>query len=237
MNVAVVIPWRPGCPHRERALAWMLRRYDLHHPWDVSLGLSPEGPFSRSAAILDGVSRTDAEVLVVADGDVWCDEIPTAIDAVAEHGWAIPHRLVHRLSEESTTAVLAGADWRGLPLSADNRQDARPYVGHETGTLVVLRRDVLELAPPDPRFVGWGQEDDAWSCALRTLVGPPWRGRADLVHLWHPSQPRISRQVGNRQSLALAGRYRAAKNRPDRMRSLIEEAGWRSSRPSPTPSS
>lgn len=226
MTVAVVVPWRPGCPHRQAALDWVLAAYASHHPdWDVVLGTSAEGPFSRSQAILDAAHRTDADVVVVADSDVWVDPdaMRTAVEA-SVHGWAIPHTLIHRLSPESTAKVLGGADWRGLPLSTDNTQDRRPYRGHETGTLVVFRRDVLDDVSPDPRFVGWGAEDDAWAYALRCLAGPPWRGPADLVHLWHPPQPRLSRRVGSRESRALLERYRRARRDPDAMRALVDEA-------------
>lgn len=221
-TVSVVVPWRQGCPHRQRAWEWVRGRYDDAHPdWEIVQGESPAGPFNRSAAILDGARRSAGDVIVVADGDVWCDPQP-AIEHLTT--WSIPHLMLHRLSMESTARVLAGGDWRGLPLSTDNRQDSRPYKGFETGTLVVLRREVLVDVPPDRRFVGWGQEDQAWSAALRTLVGPPWRGHDDLVHLWHPPQPRRSRVVGNSESQALLRRYRNARRSPDAMRALVEEA-------------
>lgn len=224
MNVSVLVPWTPGCPHREAAWDLIRATYTSEFPrWEIITGdgATPDG-YSRTRAILDAYDRSSGDVLVVADADVWCHP-GLAVLAAVENGWAIPHDKIHRLSAESTLSVLAGADWRGLPLSTDNPQDARPYRGHETGTLVLLRRDVFAAAPPDPRFVGWGQEDDAWALALHTLVGKPWRGTDDLVHLWHPAQPRQSRTVGNPANLALYRRYRAARRRPEAMRSLLEE--------------
>ena len=222
MTVSVLVPWRPGCPWRERSWLWVQARYAEHHTeWEIVEGNCADGPFNRSEAILDAASRASGDVFVVADSDVWCDPQP-AIDNL--DGWAIPHTLIHRLSEDSTRQVLAGSDWRGLPLSTDNRQDSRPYRGHETGTLVVLERDLLLDVPPDVRFVGWGQEDDAWSLALRALAGTPWRGTDDIVHLWHPAQPRLTRRVGTEAGEALFKRYSAARRDPARMRSLIEEA-------------
>lgn len=224
MTVSVVIPWRGGCQHRGHALAWVLNRYAWHHPdWVVVIGHSPNGPFSRAAAIIDGASRADSDVVVVADGDVWCDGLAAAVDHAAT-GWAVPHQLIHRLSPESTDLVLHGADWRGLPLSTDNKQDAKPYLGNETGTLVALNRDVLLEVPPDRRFTGWGQEDRAWATALHTLVGDSWRGPADLVHLWHPPQERRSRVIGNDSNLALLRRYQTARSNSTAMRALIDEA-------------
>lgn len=225
MTVSVVVPWRAGCPWREKAWEWVQARYAAAHPdWELVTGTCADGPFNRSAAILDATSRASGDVLVVADADVWCDPQP-AVDRVDESGWAIPHLLIHRLAETSTLALLDGEeDWRGLPLSGDNPQDSRPYRGHETGTLVVLRRDVLEDVPPDRRFVGWGQEDDAWALALRKLVGVPWRGRGDLVHLWHPAPPRLTRRVGNPESLALFRRYDRARRNRAAMRALVDES-------------
>lgn len=224
MNVSVLVPWTPGCPHREAAWDLIRATYTSEFPsWEIVTGdgATPDG-YSRTRAILDAYDRSSGDVLVVADADVWCHP-GLAVLAAVENGWAIPHDKIHRLSAESTLSVLAGAGWRGLPLSTENPQDARPYRGHETGTLVLLRRDVFAAAPPDPRFVGWGQEDDAWALALHTLVGKPWRGGDDLVHLWHPAQPRQSRTVGNPANLALYRRYRSARHRPEAMRSLLEE--------------
>jgi hypothetical protein len=221
-SVAVVVPWRDGCPHRGAALAWVGAMFTLHHPdWQIVLGRSPEGPFNRSAAIIDGAQRSDGDVIVVADGDVWTDYGP-AVTHCAEFGWARPHRLVHRLSAESTERVLAGADWQGLPLSVDNGQDHKPYRGFDTGTAIVVARDVLFDISPDVRFVGWGHEDQAWGRALRVLHGEPWRGDADLVHLWHPPQPRRSRSVGSVESKRLWQRYKAADR--NGLRRLVEES-------------
>lgn len=231
MSTAVLIPWQSGCPHRVAALDWTLTRIEAAHPdWTVHLGdgATPDG-FSRTRGLLHAAAQApDADVLVCMDSDVWCDPAE-AVEHAAETGWAIPHRMIYRLSRTSTATLLADPwmDWQGLPLcepSADNRQDARPYVGHAAGTLVVLTREAFDLASPDPRFVGWGSEDDAWACALRTLVGKPWRGTDDLVHLWHPPQPRLDRRVGTRDNQALFGRYKKANGNRAAMRALLDEA-------------
>jgi hypothetical protein len=224
VKVSVLAPFTPGCPHREDAWAYVLGRYTAEHPdWEIVVGRSPGSLYSRTAAILDAASRASGDVLVVADADVWCDPAEAATKALGS-GWAIPHRLIHRLSPESTEQVYAGADWRTLPLSQDNAQDRRPYVGNEAGTLLVLTRSAFEAAPPDPRFAGWGQEDEAWALALRTLIGKAWRGTADLVHFWHPPQERLDRIRGNQENQALLRRYRQAASRPSRMRPLVAEA-------------
>lgn len=221
-SVAVVIPWRSGCEHRERAHDWVLAQLaDKFPDWEVVHGESPDGPFNRSAAILDGASKTDADVLVCLDGDVWCDNLREAVTNVTT--WAVPHRLLHRLSEASSAKFMSGHPLDGLELDKSNSRDRRPYVGNAGGTLVVLTREAMVQAPPDPRFVGWGQEDEAWALALTRLVGKPWRGKADLVHIWHPPQERQSRAIGSPEGAALLARYRQADS-PEAMRALLAEA-------------
>jgi hypothetical protein len=222
VSITVLVPWSDTGPERAAAWAWVRSRYEsagLH----VVTGHSDASGFSRTGAILDARGRTDADVLIVADADVWCDDVDELVAQAFVHGWAIPN-LLYRLSAESTDQVLAGASWRGLPLSTDNPQDSQPYRVHPAGTLLALTAETFDAAPPDPRFVGWGQEDDAWAITLRTLVGPPTRIPADVVHLWHPPQPRRTRVVGNEANVRLLRRYQRAQRRPDRIRALLEEA-------------
>lgn len=230
MTVSVVIPWAVAdCPHRQRALEWVLARYAEVHPgWQVVLGDDPEaattGLFSRTTAITRGVAAADGDVLVVIDGDVWCP-LDTAVRVVATAGapWVVPHGLIHRLNAEATELVLDGFRWSpgSLPLSGDNEQDAQPYRGHPGGTALVLGREAWEAAPCDVRFRGWGSEDRAWTLALRTLVGEEWRGHAHLLHLWHPPQPRLSRVTGTKANDELRRLYERAARRPEAMAELV----------------
>lgn len=224
MTVAVLVPFRGGEPHRDRNWSWVRSRYE-QAGFDVIVGTTDVEGFSRTQAILNAREQSDADVFIVADADVWTD--PAAllggVSQARASGWAVPNEKLHRLSEESTWRVLAGEDWHGLPLSTDNAQDSKPYRVHEGGTLLIVTAEAFDTAPPDPRFVGWGQEDDAWALALRCLVGVPWRGAADLVHLWHPAEPRQTRIIGNDRNVQLVTRYRNARRRPDVMRALIEE--------------
>lgn len=217
-RVRVVIPWRAGCPHREASLAWLLPRW-RQHGYEPVLGHAPAGAWCKAAAVADGLRRTRGDVVVIADADVWTQGIGAAVAAVRRsEPWAIPHDQVHRLAADATAAVLRGARLGG-------RLAQPAYRGLEGGGITVLRRELYERAPLDDRFAGWGQEDEAWALALRTLAGRPWRGDAPLWHLWHPPQPRESRRWGSPAARTLYRRYRHAARRPDRMRALLDEIG------------
>jgi hypothetical protein len=165
-----------------------------------------------------GVAAASHDLVILADADCLTDGIPAAIKAVADGAaWAIPHRKVFRLSEESTDRFVETGE-------VTHPLDRRAYVGMPGGGMVVARRDVLLDCPLDPRFRGWGQEDESWALALTCLVGKPWRGTADLIHLYHPPEPRMSRRKGSPESWGLFKRYRAAARNPDAMRALLKEA-------------
>lgn len=220
MRAGVLIAWRPGCPHRARALEHLQARYNHEHPdLTVTLGEPPAGPWVKATSIAAAIEQTDAEVVVVADADVWTDALATSITAVrAGAPWAIPHRGVHRLTADSSDQFIAGAPLDVLDL------DERAYLGVEGGGIVVLPRKTYEACPMDPRFHGWGGEDESWGLALRALHGPAVRGRGQLVHLWHPPQPRMTRRSGSPESRSLRKRYARAARDPAAMTVLIEEA-------------
>lgn len=221
MSVAVVVAWRGGCPYRERALAWVRARYAERHPqWELVVAEAPPGPWVKAEAVMPAIGRTAADIVVIADADVWCDGLGEAVSAVREGAvWAIPHRTVRRLTEGAVTALLAGTE----PPQADVAE--RPYPGVAGGGYVIAHREVLLSVPLDPRFVGWGQEDEAWATALTCLAGPPWRGEADLIHLWHPPQERLTRRRGSPEGWQLRRRYVRAKHDPSAMRALLNEIG------------
>lgn len=219
MTVSVLVPWRPS-PERVAAWEFLRPRWDALG-WQVVTGEPPPGPWVKALAVADALGRADGDVLVLADADVWCDDAAWAVQEVQSGAaWAMPHWEVCRLDRASTDAVLAG----DAPLRRGLTYDRRPYVGRRGGGITVLRRETYGRAPMDPRFVGWGREDDAHALALRCLAGGERRGFADLWHLWHEPQPRPALGKGSPESEALHARYVAAKRDPDAMQALLDEA-------------
>lgn len=217
MSVDVVVPWRAGCPHREEAWRWVRGRYEADG-WSVIEAPAPDGPWCKAAAVTPAVRASGAEVVVVADADVWCDELERAVYAIVcgQADWSMPHGKVHRLDLDGTRAFVAGE-------KVGKRRAQRPYPGVWGGGIVVLRRETFLDCGLDHRFLDWGQEDVSWSLALSTLHGEGWRGDAPLWHLWHPPEPRLDRQKGSTEGWALYRRYRGARDDPDAMRALLEE--------------
>jgi hypothetical protein len=218
MDVEFVIPFAGNDPHRLRALDWLCMH--CQYPYAVAT-LSP-GPWIKGLATWPAVKCSEADIIVIHDADVWTEGLDEAIQAVVDGAaWAQPHAMVHRLSESGTDAVLDGDRWEDQELV---QSPYRASVRCGAGGIMVAKREVLLDIPIDIRFVGWGQEDVSHDLALTTLVGQPWRGKADLVHLWHPSSPRLSRRVGSPAGWDLFCRYHEARLDPADMLALVSEA-------------
>lgn len=220
LTVDVIVPWRGGCPHREAAWAWVRARYRETFPgWCLRPSSAPPGPWCKGRAVAHAAASSTADILVVADADVWTPGIGRAVLEVARGApWAMPHHLLRRLSRASTQALLEGAS------IDDESLDQPAYRGLDGGGIVVLSSEVFAVVPIDPRFTSWGQEDESWAAALWTLLGPAWRGRDALIHLWHPPQERASRRHGSQANWALRRRYLRTRRDPRAMTALIGEA-------------
>jgi hypothetical protein len=214
MAVEVIVPFAGTDPDRKLARDWALSR--IAFPFKVATGPLP---FNKALTVMPTIERSSAEIIAVHDADVWTPGLACAVQAVHDGApWAIPHWGVHRLSEAATRAVLGGSGWPGQPL-------ARPvYTGMAGGGVVVALRDTLLDIPLDPRFNGWGQEDESWAMALWCLMGEPWRGEDPLVHLWHTLEPRQGQRTGNQAGWNLRNRYAQVRHDQPGMRQLIQEA-------------
>jgi hypothetical protein len=209
-GVAVLVPWAGSCAHRVAAWGYVHSWYERNHPtWKIIRGHGRSGAqWCKAQAVADALSRTRADVLVVADADVIAPDIGRAVREVTEGSpWAIPHDKLHRLTEEATRQVLRGADPQAVCAARTSLTQA-PYRGYAGGGITVVRRHVYGSTPLDPRFLGWGQEDESWATALTLMHGQPWRSTGPMWHLWHPPQARISRTTGSHGSRQLAQQYR-----------------------------
>jgi hypothetical protein len=219
----VVIPWSANNgPERRRALRWIVKQYERWHPdWSIDIRTGDEGEWRKGAIVNAGIADAPPGVVIVADADCWTTGLARSVMAVTcgAAEWAIPHFNVYRLSPKGTEVLIASGVFKA-------EDAARKYEGLAGGGFVVAERQTLLDVPMDERFVGWGQEDESWGFALRTLAGSPERGQANLLHLWHPSPERQDRRVGNPDGWRLMKSYGmlAKANDADGMKELVSGA-------------
>ena len=229
MRAVVMIPVDGDLDDQpERLAAWKFvhRELEVRDYKIVTADTERGSPWRKGVALAyarEGAAIFDAELLIVHDADVLvsAEALAAAVSAVeAGAAWAMPHRLVHRLDEATTDAILGGGNFPPTEPSYARK----PYTGFQGGGITVLRAETWDDCPVDHRFIGWGGEDEAWAWALGCLYGPPWRGDADLWHLWHPHPEPNARHVSTPQSHVLWRAYRAQRNRPDLMRRTLDGA-------------
>lgn len=223
--IRVILPYGGDCPHRARALSWVWEHLPELLPFaSIHVG-ECRGPWSKARAVAAAIDPDwpDDDILVIHDADVWAPKLPATIDIIHSkmRRWATPHTMVHRLGEELTGRVMAGE----IPFGGLGRSglDQPPYRGVVGGGCVVLSRAAYRQVPLDPRFLGWGQEDEAWGFAMARVLGQPYQANDRLYHFWHPHPERINRAVGSRDGEKLRNRYRAARLAKDQMEALLDE--------------
>ncbi len=224
MTVALVVPFASTDPHRLRAWDWIRDRYQRTQPdWEIVTGTTGL-PWSKARAVADALTRTDADLLVIADSDCWVHETADFVTRVesGELEWAAPHHKIVRLNQEATGRVYRD----GLPEQMPHRRELteRVYDGVVGGGIVIVPRDLYTRVPLDPRFVGWGGEDESWGRALLTMTSRRVRGRHPLWHCWHPTAERLNRKIGSTENAALTERYRVAAGDREATGQILEEA-------------
>lgn len=229
--VSVIIPWLDaGDEWRARALEYTTDWWSRTHP-DYQIVIaeltSDDGAWSKGLAVRRGLESATGKIIVVADADVICDGVDLSVSAVDSltASWSVPHRRVCRLTDVSTASVYSGASLPPVPwrIGVVSPEFAEIYHGTVGGGIVVVPLGLIREVPIDPRFRGWGQEDYSWARALTMVAGHPSRGSANLFHLWHAPQKRISRGIGSADGFALWQRYQSAATLPAMM-SLLDEA-------------
>jgi hypothetical protein len=225
MSVSICVPFMEDRAERSRNWTFLRERYEAQFPdWEIVVGTC-ERPWKKGIAVNTAVQASSGDVLVISDADVMVAEhaLRSAVEALETAPWAVPHRMVYRLNEQATQAVIAD---QLLMDPAPVREVIQARLGPSGGGLVVARREDVEAVKGiDERFEGWGGEDISFGWALDTLIGPHLRLDSAMWHLNHPPMPgrgRIRNQ-GSAESEALVGQYLGATGNPVAMQELLDE--------------
>ncbi|HEX9994503.1 MAG TPA: galactosyltransferase-related protein [Acidimicrobiales bacterium] len=196
-TVSVLVPYRPESEWRERLWVWCWRRWQrlLANSYRMEVILGDDGgrPFSRAASVNAAAEKATGDVRIIADSDLTIDynQATVAITQAAHRqGWVLPYVRYMPLNRRATEQLVDGAPVWPATRDGDLDQPMARSTGSLGGVLVLHRSAFDRVGGMDPTFRGWGFEDVAFVCALRTLVAPDSRVAGDLVHLWHPTNRR-----------------------------------------------
>lgn len=228
MNVAILVPWRPGNSERQKLWDFTRAWWQRDHPtWTIHEAPGPlDGPFNRSAAINEAARAAgDWDVAVIIDADVIAnaDAVRNGVDIAQATGqMVVTHDERVMLSKVGARKVLDGyrGSWRAPAMVERVWLDS-------VSCSVVASRQLWDLVGGfDELFVGWGREDTAFRIAAETLTGKPLiRLSSELFHLWHPESPDARKTSPIRKANEQRHqRYVAARWNPDDVRALLEES-------------
>lgn len=219
MEVEVLVPFRPDRRDRleTRLKAWKYIRnwWRENFPeFKVTPCDDRVNPFSRGCSLNLGASRSNADVLIMANSDVFTDpcQIAEAVRVAYENPrivFAFDEYML--LDEWHTNALYAGEiDAAGV----NEKATSAPWLC--ISALFAIRRDVFHTVRFDARFRGWGWEDNAFLDAMDTLHGMSLRVRGRVFHLYHERDH--NRPEYNK---TLYRPYQLARGNVERMRSIL----------------
>ena len=179
MDVVVLVPFRGDGAWRDRAFEATISHLE-GLGWPIFVGDSGDDPFSFGRTFNLLADRPwDVAVLHDADAIVPLKKIRKAA-ALADEGIVYPWNRLVGLDRAGTEHFYR----TGEPGTV--RRKRPPGKLPKGGPRVVSRRLWDTVRGFDPRFKGWGREDNAFAYVAARLSGPPRRLDGTLVELWHP---------------------------------------------------
>jgi hypothetical protein len=230
-GVSILIPAR--CVDKDQRLInlqWIKKYWHAQLPGaEVIVGEDwrSDLPFSKSVAVNDAAWRSEGDVLVITDTDIYIDtnEVMECVKRIrhararGHRLWFIPYRQFYRLTKEASARVLRSDPKYPYQFSVppdtedilDTSGSGDPAHGHWFGAgIQILPREAFECVGGwDERFRGWGGEDHSIMMATDTLYWPHKTLSGQALHLWHP-------MLGSKgQEMYLTWKYRMWKGQTE----------------------
>jgi len=188
-KISLLIPFR-NLEQRLDQFAWLEQRWrSLGDDFEVVVS-EDDGldPFSRSVGVNNAYKESTADILAVVDADLWLDPqiFLDAVDFITNNpnSWVRPCTDVYRIKKEVTEEIIKQDPVSQFPtITEEDCERISVAVG---GVCVFSRGQFETVGGMDPRFRGWGGEDNAWNTVMDKKFSRAQRWHKDLYHLWHP---------------------------------------------------
>lgn len=186
MKKVILVPYRSDNGGRRDELWDYTRRWltKYHETWPIVVGESPEGPFSRGAAINDAARKAeDWDVALVSDADNICDprRVREAMYRAHQFGGCVfPHSSYLYLDEGSTNNLVMRDSWFVAPIS-----QRWGIISKHCSGVQALSRVAYDKVGGFPELQGWGHEDMVMATMLRAFTQHYEHLDGVAYHLFH----------------------------------------------------
>jgi predicted glycosyltransferase involved in capsule biosynthesis len=229
-KISLLIPFR-NLEQRLDQFVWLEQRWrSLGDDFEIIVS-EDDGvdPFSRSVAVNNAYKRSTADILAVVDADLWLDP-QIFLDAVKfitnnPKSWVRPCTDVYRIKKEITAEIIKQSPNDEFP---NITEEHCHRISVATGGVCIFSRKQFEtVGGMDPRFRGWGGEDNAWNIIMDRTFTDAQRWNKNLYHLWHPrnrddqGKPAYPGQKTTNEHLLQE--YKTASKNPVSLESLIKD--------------
>lgn len=229
-DYAVVIPWRPGHPDRQRNMEYVRSWFEKN--FNVRMGDGARYPlfmpdaggdsFNRGASRNLGnrlAVRANARVVIFCDADTIPekDTLEEAIYAASKDDRLhLPYTHFRALTQPGTRRALRGKPLEGLQVEEEH--------SYATGGILVMSPRAYNLAGGHPELTGWGFEDTIFRICCDALLGETVRHTGTINHLWHPKSWCFESPewVANK---AISDEYTSAEGDAEAIKELISRRG------------
>jgi predicted glycosyltransferase involved in capsule biosynthesis len=229
-KISLLIPFRSN-GERSAQFDWLQEKWNFLGS-DFEIIVSEDDgldPYSKTIAINNAYKKSTAEILAMVDADVWLDP-QILLDAAAfitsnPNSWIRPCTDVYRIKKTKTKEIISGDPSFSFPeITQKDCERVSVAVG---GVFVFSKKQFETLGGMDPRFRGWGGEDNAWTIIMNKKFSYSQRWNKNLYHLWHPrekdSNGRVISFGQTTDNLELVSEYRVAVANKTLTNNLIAE--------------
>ncbi|MGG1397559.1 galactosyltransferase-related protein [Bacillus salipaludis] len=225
-NVSIIIPFQTDNGPREAAFQWIKKYYSVVMPEaEVVIGKINGNQMNRAKAINLAAKKATRDIFVIADADLVIspESIVESIKLLDKAAWVVPFTKLYDVPYELTEKLLNTNPTWPLKISKEKCKKASWIYEGFAGKVNIISRKNFEAAGGfDERFIGWGGEDDAFSCAVNTICGHFVRYSAAIFHLWHP-RASYNTNPNAKFNMNLVSRYRGANGNKEKMMEIISE--------------
>ena len=183
---SLIVPWRTDHGPREEIWNWNKERWQELYDCEIVECDSGDEIFSRGKSRNQGVEQAKYSDLVIADSDTVADEealTELLCSGLTQQSWYIPYDegRYYNLNEDATKELLKMNP--GSVLREPVKGEWEFKITSWAGVLVLPRHAFCGY---DPRFVGWGWEDNAFQLRMDQTFKPFERRSGYVMHMWHP---------------------------------------------------